>query len=212
MKNLGTFATAMAVATVVRNLIGGNLMGAKVKIARPLDKKDIYIGRGKNKTETYTRYFNGEESVITKVTEYSNVTFERSFKQAVLNRIMKNLKSQGVNVKKTDVDYNLDSMSGMEWVNGWEHILAQGIKNPDQYYLRVAMNANSKVNTTYLINGKEATAEELEIIKADLKPAKRDYTKQYEAGVAVGDEVAVFVTKIENLCYVKRGDKGITLK
>lgn len=212
MKNLTSFATAMAVATFVKNVIGGNLMGASMKIARPLDKKDIYIGRGANRTATYARFFNGDESNITKVTEYTNVTFERSYKQAVLNRIFKNLKAQGTDVKKSDIDFTPDSMSGMVWVQDWENILAQGIKNPDQYYLRVAMNANSKVKTTYLINGKEATEEELAIIKADLKPAKRDYTKQYEAGVAEGDEVDVFVTKIQNICYVKRGDKGITLK
>lgn len=212
MKNLNSFATAMAVASVVRNIIGGNLMGASVKIARPLDKKDIYVGRGANKTQTYTRFFNGEESVVEKVTEYTNVTFERDYQSAVRRRIAKNLAKQGTPVKKDDVDFTSDSMSGMVWVEGWEHILAQGIKNPDQFYLRVAMNANSKVKVTYLVNGKPATEEELDVIKSDLKPHKNDYTKQHEAGVAEGDEVKVLVTKIENLCYVKRGDKAITLK
>ena len=202
----------MAVASVVKNLIGGNLMGASMKIARPLDKKDIYVGRGKNKTETYTRYFNGDESVITKVSEISNVTFEKDYQSAVRNRIAKNLAKQGTPIKKDDVEFIADSMSGMTWAEGWENILAQGIKNPDQYYLRVAMNANSKTDVTYLINGRKATDEERKIIESDLRPHNNDYSKQHEAGVAVGDEVKVFVTKIQNICYVKSGTKGITLK
>lgn len=202
----------MAVATFVRNIIGGNLMGASLKMERPLTKSDIYVGRGANKTQTYSRFFNGEESNIVKVTEYTNVTFERSYGQAVKNRILKNLKKQGADVKKADVEFTPDAMKGMHWVSEWENILAQSDKDNEQFYLRVAMNANSKVTTTYLINGKEATAEELEIIKADLKPSKRDFSKQHEAGVAEGDEVIVFVSKIENLCYVKSGEKGITLK
>lgn len=203
---------ALAVATVVKSLIGSNLMGASLKISRPLTKKDIFVGRGKNKTQTYSRFFNGEESVITKVTEYTNVTFERSYKSAVINRILKNLKKQGISIPKKEIEFESEPLNGMIWVKGYENILTQGIKNSDQYYLRVAINANSTIKTTYLINDREATKEELDVIKTDLNPKKTDYSKQHRAGVAVGDEVKVFTTKIENIHYIKRGLKVIILK
>lgn len=211
------FNTAIAVATFVRELIGANTMGASIKIARPLAKKDVYVkashsNKGSEKSEVINRFFNGEESVVTKVTEYSNVTFDRSYQSAVIRRILKNLKAQGVKATKSEIEFTPESLKGMAWVEGWENIIAQSISNKDQYYLRVAINANCKIKTTWLINGKEATEKEIAIIKADLKPSERNYKKQHEAGVAVGDEVDVFTTKIQNLCNIKYGSKGITLK
>lgn len=209
---------AIAVATFVKQLIGANSMGASMKIARPLEKRDVYAkashsNKGIEKSQIINRFFKGDESIITKVTEYSNVTFERDYESAVKRRATKNRKANGEkDVNESKIDFTSDSLKGMNWVEGWVNILAQSLTKEEQFYLRVAMNANSKVKTTYLVNGKEATAEELVIIKADLKENKRSYEKQYQAGVAVGDEVDVFVTKLQNLCYIKYGAKEIRLK
>ena len=94
--------------------------------------------------------------------------------------------------------------SGMEW-EVYPYIL-RGIKDPSQKYLRLTRNGNTTSRTTYMVDGREATAAETEAIKAFI-PKHGESAKQAACGIAAEDQVKPFAIKVENIVTIYQGDK-----
>jgi len=119
---------------------------------------------------------------IKKITFYSNIGLGISYENTMNNRKEKN---------GEDRDFEAEKPFGMSW----EHFpfILKSDKNPSQKYLRLQFYANTKVKSVFLINGKLATPNELEIIK-QFTPKKNE------------TEIKVVSVKLENVKKIKQAN------
>lgn len=187
------------VADFVR-LIKANAMGAQVIGHFPIN--DLKKGTAKNRTEAYNRFFNVEtgEWRVSKVTTYKNITFQRSYLNAVENR------------SENPMPYQVEAPKGREWVEGCEGILLIGTSDPSKLYLRISENKNTKRETSYFVDNRPATEEEIAIIK-EFSP-KKNYTcqKQVNYGVSEENQVIVKDLTLVNIVQIKFGEKILNLR
>lgn len=119
---------------------------------------------------------------IKKITFYSNIGLGISYENTINNRKERNGEERNFEAEKP---------FGMSW----EHFpfILKSDKNPSQKYLRLQFYANTKVKSVFLINGKLATPNELEIIK-QFTPKKTE------------TEIKVVSVKLENIKKIKQSN------
>jgi len=119
---------------------------------------------------------------IKKITFYSNIGLGISYENTINNRKERNGEER---------DFEAEKPFGMSW----EHFpfILKSDKNPSQKYLRLQFYANTKVKSVFLINGKLATPNELEIIK-QFTPKKNE------------TEIKVVSVKLENVKKIKQAN------
>lgn len=200
MKKLSNEQLKDLVVAFVRNAVKANGLG--VQIIANFAVNDLKKGTAKNRSEAYNRFFDIEkgEFKTSKTSTYKNVTLQRSYLNAVENR------------SENPMPYELEAPKGREWVEGCEGILLVSTTDPTKFYLRVSMNKNSKVESTFFVGEKEATAEEVAIIK-EWSP-KKDYTckKQLAYGVDEDNQVKVKDFTLTNIVAIKYGERTLTLQ
>lgn len=119
---------------------------------------------------------------VRKITFYTNVGLGISYENTVNNKRERNGEER---------DFVSEKPFGMSW-EVYPFILKSD-KNPEQKYLRLQFYANTKVKSIYLINGKLATASELEVIK-QFTPKKAE------------TEIKVVSVKLENVKKIKQSN------
>lgn len=119
---------------------------------------------------------------VKKITFYSNIGLGISYENTINNRKERNGEER---------DFEAEKPFGMSW----EHFpfILKSDKNPSQKYLRLQFYANTKVKSVFLINGKLATPNELEIIK-QFTPKKTE------------TEIKVVSVKLENVKKIKQAN------
>jgi hypothetical protein len=119
---------------------------------------------------------------IKKITFYSNIGLGISYENTINNRKERNGEER---------DFEAEKPFGMSW----EHFpfILKSDKNPSQKYLRLQFYANTKVKSVFLINGKLATPNELEVIK-QFTPKKTE------------TEIKVVSVKLENIKKIKQAN------
>lgn len=189
------------VATFVAS-IGANLMGGVVVLNTSVD--NLKKGTAKNRSLAYEKFFDPIKGVwrTTKTTRYTNLSFQRNYANACTNRAEDN-----------STPYIAEKPKGRSWVEGLEGILLVSDTDPNKFYLRVSENKNTTRQTTYFVDGNEATAEEVAIIKEFL-PTKKTYVcqKQIENGIAEDNQVIVKDFCVDNIVSIQFGKKVLTLK
>ena len=180
--------------------IRANAMGAQVTAEFVVDK--MRKGTAKNRSEAYNRFFNEAtgEWRVTKVTHYGNVTFQREYTKSVENR------------SDNDAPYAVEKPNGKHWVEGCEGVLLESDKEEGKYYLRMSENANTKRESVYYVDGRLATDEEVEIIKAHLPKPSTICKKQIEYGVDPEHQVIVKDITLANIINITYGAKSLTLR
>ena len=180
--------------------IRANAMGAQVTAEFVVDK--MRKGMAKNRSEAYNRFFNEAtgEWRVTKVTHYGNVTFQREYAKSVENR------------SDNDTPYAVEKPNGKHWVEGCEGILLASDKEEGKFYLRMSENANTKRESIYYVDGRPATDEEVEIIKAHLPNPSTYCKKQVEHGVNPEHQVIVKDITLDNILNITYGAKSLTLR
>lgn len=123
---------------------------------------------------------NGQD--VRKITFYSNIGLGISYENTINNKKERN---------GEDRDFVSEKPSGMSW-EAFPFILKSD-KNPSQKYLRMQFYANTKVKSVFLINGKLATPNELEIIK-QFTPKKSE------------NEIKVVSIKLQNIVKIKQAN------
>ena len=119
---------------------------------------------------------------VRKITYYSNIGLGISYENTINNRRERNGEER---------DFVSEKPFGMSW-EVFPFILKSD-KNPSQKYLRLQFYTNTKVKSIYLINGKLATASELEVIK-QFTPKKTE------------TEIKVVSVKLENIKKIKQAN------
>lgn len=182
-------------------LIKANAMGAQIVGLFPVT--NMRKGTAKQRTEAYNRFFNEKtgEWNVTKRSIYKNVTFQRSYLNSVENR-----------AKDNPIPYEVEAPRGRNWVEGCEGILLVADNDPTKLYLRVSQNKNTTIESTYFVGDREATAEEVEIIKAALPTKTNVCKKQLEYGVSEDNMVIVKDFTLANIVSIKFGDKFVNLR
>ena len=118
---------------------------------------------------------------VEKVTKYSSVVLGRDYGATCAKRSI-------------DGEYEEEKPSGMTW-DVYPFIL-KGDNNPNQRYLRYALNDNATSDSTYFVDGRVATPSEVEVIKSFL-PKPSPCQKQIDKGIT--KEVRVRSVKVENI-------------
>lgn len=95
--------------------------------------------------------------VVTKITYYNNIGLGISYENSTNNK----LERMG-----EDATFEAEKPKGMTWEN-YPFILRSD-KTPGQKYLRMQFYKNTTCKSIYLVNGKLATPQEIETIKAFL--------------------------------------------
>ena len=187
------------VATFVAT-IGKNQMGGQI-VYRATETK-MKKGTKNARSLAYAKFFDEEKGEwnVEKSTKYINVTFQRDYASAVQNR--------SDNTEK----YDVEKPKGMTWVKGLEGIILVSDNDPNKFYLRIAENKNTKRETTYFVSGRNATDEELTIIKEHLPQSNHTCKKQIDFGVDEENLVIVKSIDLANIVSIKFGDKILTLK
>lgn len=194
-------ATNTTLASVVlpfaSEIIRKNAMGVEILFKDSVDT--LKKGTKNSRSEAYTRFFDEKTGnwAVTKETRYINVTLGREYSKSVENR------------SDTEEKYEVETPKGKAWVQ-YPYLLKSD-KDESKLYLRVFENKNTKRVTTYFVNGKEATPEEVEIIKAHLPEKKYDCKKQIEFGVAEDNQVTLKDLTLSKIAYIKFGDKKLQL-
>lgn len=183
--------TAKTILNFVKDFVKANAMGVQLTISR--ECSDL-----KKTNNPFWDKVNKRMSV-TKITRYGNVTIGRRYISSVENR------------SDNPLPYEVEKPSGRHYQDGCYPYLQTSDKDENQHYLVFYTNKNSVIETTYFVDGREATEEQIALIKA-LTP-KKDYgcKKQSDYGVADEDIVKQFAPKVENVRAIKFGAKSLTL-
>jgi len=129
---------------------------------------------------------------VTKRTHYANCAIGRDYAVACTNR----------NPQAQD-EYKAEKPKGKTWLQ-FPYFL-QADNGSGQLYLRVTMNKNTAIKSTYFVDGREATETEAEEIKTFLPTAKL-CQKQTDFGIADEDQVRVMDFKVEGVKELHQGN------
>ena len=167
-----------------------------VEILFSSEVTNLKKGTAKNRSTAYLRFYDEESKTwnVRKETRYVNVTLGRNYTASVENR------------SENEEDYNTEKPKGKFWVK-YPYLLQA--ENSDTQYLRIAENKNTKRETTYFVGDREATAEELEIIKANLPQKNYSCQKQINYGVAEDNQAVVKDFTLSKIKYIKFGEKKL---
>lgn len=126
--------------------------------------------------------------------EYSHIAIGTSYENAVNNR------NENINGNR---DFESEPLRWGEW-----YIANKVIAHKGNFYLRYYALKNTHTERTLLVNGREATASEVEIIKAYRKAESSGASnRQAELGIATADQVKPRVVNIANIVRFKFGSE-----
>lgn len=128
---------------------------------------------------------------VQKRTEYSSVVMGRDYEATCTKR----------GDSEQFGEYKAEKPNGKTWV--LFPFVLRSDKDPNQQYVRFALNANYTAHSTYYVDGRKATDAEVEEIKSFIPP-KKPCAKQ--AAYGVQNEVRVMDVKIENIVELAQGE------
>ena len=136
---------------------------------------------------------------VRKITEYVNVAIGRNYYNAMAAR----LERSGIDANVADIPQE-KPRGKHHWGEG--EIFLQSDKDDSVFYLRLTMNANTKRNVTYLLDGKVATEEQI----AEFKPwLPKVYASVKQSALGLGEQEQVIVNDVllSNVIEVRQGDR-----
>lgn len=132
---------------------------------------------------------------VTEVVQYSHIAIGTSYENAVNNR------NERINGSR---DFVAEPLPWGQW-----EIVNKVIVNKGNYYLRYYTNRNTHTTRTLFIDGRPATAQEVDIINAYRKASGSSSNRQAEIGIADVDQVKLRTAKFTNIVKIKFGDFAI---
>lgn len=137
---------------------------------------------------------------VTKITRYTNVRLGVSYESVVRAKLERN-------------GENPDNWQGQASSVGehYNEYLLKSRKDDNMYYLKIGLFPNTKTESTYFVDGRPATKEEVETINAYL-PAKSEPAKQIAAGIPADEVYNIVSPKLENVTLITQGYKVIYSK
>lgn len=134
---------------------------------------------------------------VEKHTIYTNVRLGVSYE----NVIKAKMERAGENPE----NWQSQASSVGEYYNEY---LLKSRKDDNQFYLKIGLFINTKIESTYFVDGIPATDEQMNIINA-YTPEKSAPTKQIEAGIPEDEVYLVVSPKLDNVVEIKQGEKTL---
>lgn len=132
---------------------------------------------------------------VSKVSTYTNVALGRDYENAVNNVGERT----DANTTRT---FKADAPKGQTW-SDYPYFL-QSIKDSEQFYLRMTMNKNTKIDSVFYLDGRLATDTEVADIKFFISSSNGS-AKQADYGIKEEDFVRPISVKVENIISVQQG-------
>ena len=104
-------------------------------------------------------------------------------------------------------DFVSEPMKGKNWL--FKNKVEKSL-NDDTLYLRLYLVPEQKVNVTYYVDGRTATAEEVEVIKQWTPKSTKSF-KQLEHGIPIDEQLEVRSPKFESITKIRMDRKEITI-
>ena len=133
---------------------------------------------------------------VKKVTTYTNAILGVDYQNVVNNRLERN---------GHEANYQSEAPKGKKHYNAFFYVSSDG----ETYYLKIGMYKNTTAKSTYIIDGHEATKDEIEALKPFLQTHTASVTKQAEAGLDEANQYKIVAPKAQNVVSVKLGDKVV---
>lgn len=133
---------------------------------------------------------------VKKVTTYTNAILGVDYQNAVNNRLERNGNA---------ADYQAETPKGKKHYNAFFYVSLDG----ETFYLKIGMYKNTSSKSTYIIDGHEATNNEIEALKPFLQSKSYSVAKQAEAGLDEANQYKIVTPKAQNVVSVKLGERII---
>ena len=104
-------------------------------------------------------------------------------------------------------DFVSEPMKGKNWL--FKNKVEKSL-NDDTLYMRLYLVPEQKVNVTYYVDGRTATAEEVDIIKQWTPKSSKSF-KQLEHGIPIDEQLEVRSPKFESITKIRMDRKEITI-
>ena len=104
-------------------------------------------------------------------------------------------------------DFVSEPMKGKNWL--FKNKVEKSL-NDDTLYMRLYLVPEQKVNVTYYVDGRTATAEEVEVIKQWTPKSSKSF-KQLEHGIPIDEQLEVRSPKFESITKIRMDRKEITI-
>lgn len=134
---------------------------------------------------------------VRKVSVYTNAVLGVSYENAVNGRLER---------KGEVADYQSQKAFGRTYYNAF---FDRSDKDESVFYLKIGMRANTTIKSTYYVDGRTATAEEMEIIKSFMPQRPDTCKKQEVAGLDAQEQFKVVAPKLENVVRIEFGGRVI---
>lgn len=136
------------------------------------------------------RIFGSDKVSVVKHTTITNAFLGRNYQS--------NVRAHSVR-DGGDGDFKSMKPRGMHWAAGLRDFVLESDSDPSKWYLRVGISPSAtRIQARYTVDGRPATPTETSAIE-DALPKSGGFGRQYEAGVAEGDEVVVKNYAIESI-------------
>ena len=132
---------------------------------------------------------------VTERVQYSHVAIGTSYENAVNNRN---------EITNGNRDFVAEPLTWGEWYVPNKIITYNG-----NYYLRYYVNKNTRTTRELFVDGRPATAEEVDVINAYRKASGSSSNRQAAIGIAAADQVKPRTTNIVNIVQFKYGECAI---
>ena len=104
-------------------------------------------------------------------------------------------------------DFVSEPMKGKNWL--FKNKVEKSL-NDDTLYMRLYLVPEQKVNVTYYVDGRTATAEEVEVIKQWTPKSSKSF-KQLEHGIPIDEQLEVRSPKFESITKIRMDRNEITI-
>ena len=134
---------------------------------------------------------------VRKISTYTNAILGVEYQNVVNNRLER---------AGEEATYVAEAPKGKKHYNAFFY---QSAKDENQFYLKIGMYKNTSVKSTYMVDGREATENELAEIKTFLQTSSSEVKKQTEAGLEAEEQYKIVAPKFENVESITIGERVV---
>lgn len=91
----------------------------------------------------------------------------------------------------------------------YNDFILQSISNHDQFYLSLGSRPTTRYYTTWLVDGREATPEEIEALMPFLYTHSEEDARQTQRGIPPEKQYRPWQVKLENIVEIRQGERVI---
>lgn len=134
---------------------------------------------------------------VKKITTYTNAILGVDYQNCVNNRLERN---------GCEANYIADAPKGKKHYNAFFY---QSLTDEGTFYLKIGMYKNTKTASRFVIDGHDATSEEVALLQTFIPAKNTTCQKQADAGLDTSEQYSIVTPKANNVLSVKLGERII---